>query len=654
MKSGLSQRWSTSILASLPDWMVILDNADDPSLKVLDYLPSYGRGHIIITTRNSAYANLSCNFQTLEALEPESAVELLLSSSGYDGSSDNKQSALAIVNALGRLPLAIAHAAGYIRLHQCLKSYLDVYNESRQQLLRTKTMAMFEHYDLSVASTIQMSLDKLPAHTQALLYLLAEFHNTDIPFDVFKIAAKRQFDGPDLQIDIPVDENVRCDSEALSSILCQNGKWSEAYFNELIEPCLNYSLLRVTRSGETRMFSMHILVQTWIQSIHGTTERQRLFVHLLSSSIFRHSWSQIHLHRLIAPHIIQRVLIDQVAWSNKWALAFAVDEVGNSTWSQKQLHDVLAYAEATFGSDSPITLAIMTDLGTSYDRSGSYRNETALTLHQRVLAARLKLRGESDIETLSAMSNVASSLVDMWRNDEAESLYLKIIELLKATVGPDHPEVLKAESRLATILFRKGDYQVSLYRKVTMSQRYDTQARITLAEKLRVLENVATSLHILGRYSDALSLFYKLWSMINRLLGPYHSTSIRVSLSTAGTLCQLGRFSEATKRLELDFKHLHPSSDGDDSSKLAIHPEDRRNTPEGLSAQRLMCFVLFCEGNHAEAEERYATTVAAHLETLGPDHPHTQWVQKPLAEWKDPTFIEYAIRLPTPVAEETS
>ncbi|CCA73811.1 hypothetical protein PIIN_07765 [Serendipita indica DSM 11827] len=186
MKSGLSQRWSSSILTSLEAWMVILDNADDPSLKVLEYFPRYGNGNIIITTRNSAYANLTCNFQALEALESESAVELLLSSSGYERSSDNKESAFAIINALGRLPLAIAHAAGYIRLHQCLRTYLDIYNESRRQLLRTKTMAMFEYYELSVASTIQMSLDKLPVPTQSLLRLLAEFHNTDIPFDVFK------------------------------------------------------------------------------------------------------------------------------------------------------------------------------------------------------------------------------------------------------------------------------------------------------------------------------------------------------------------------------------------------------------------------------------------------------------------------------------
>lgn len=49
------------------EWLLILDNADDPSLDILSYLPVGSRGTIIVTSRNPE----------LTALETVGSYELL-------------------------------------------------------------------------------------------------------------------------------------------------------------------------------------------------------------------------------------------------------------------------------------------------------------------------------------------------------------------------------------------------------------------------------------------------------------------------------------------------------------------------------------------------------------------------------------------------
>jgi hypothetical protein len=135
-----SHQDSIAWLATTPDdWLMIMDNADDPSFRLLLYIAQSSRGNIIITTRNANQAMLAPNHSHhLEGLSTEDAISLILTASGYDHTEANRALARAIVEELGCLPLALAQAAGYMFVHKCLSTYLVLLRQSTKTLLATR------------------------------------------------------------------------------------------------------------------------------------------------------------------------------------------------------------------------------------------------------------------------------------------------------------------------------------------------------------------------------------------------------------------------------------------------------------------------------------------------------------------------------------
>jgi hypothetical protein len=88
-------------------WLLIFDNAPN-SAAVADYLPGAGGGHVLVTSRDSAWQGIA-DPVPVDLLLLEDAVELLVRRTG----DADQQSAARLAEALGRLPLALEQAAAY-------------------------------------------------------------------------------------------------------------------------------------------------------------------------------------------------------------------------------------------------------------------------------------------------------------------------------------------------------------------------------------------------------------------------------------------------------------------------------------------------------------------------------------------------------------
>lgn len=158
-----SKSWTDALVylaKEVKNWLVILDNADNPAVRLFTYIPKCTHGNVIITTRNSNHSIIARQSSYhIEGLSVEEATCLILTISGFDDTGDNHKIARGIVDELGCLPLAVSQAGAYIYVNKCLGTYLDMYRQNRAELLDSNAAQLPQDYQSSVSTTIRMSMD---------------------------------------------------------------------------------------------------------------------------------------------------------------------------------------------------------------------------------------------------------------------------------------------------------------------------------------------------------------------------------------------------------------------------------------------------------------------------------------------------------------
>jgi hypothetical protein len=91
------------------EWLVLFDNADNPNVNLRKLLPPCNHGNVIITTRNEAcHLHAPDSNHLVSGMNPDEAVNLLLTSAMMEPSQQNRSLTYPIVQELGYLALAIA------------------------------------------------------------------------------------------------------------------------------------------------------------------------------------------------------------------------------------------------------------------------------------------------------------------------------------------------------------------------------------------------------------------------------------------------------------------------------------------------------------------------------------------------------------------
>jgi transcriptional regulator with XRE-family HTH domain len=225
------------------NWLLVVDNADRPEI-VQPFLPTGGRGHVLLTSRASLFDSLGINRPiTIDVLPAEEAVAFLLKRTGRENTAEAEVTAAAeLAEELGRLPLALEQAGAYIRATQSrLRSYLTTYRKQRLRLLE-KRLPAAGNYKKSVRTTWTLNFAKVKRTHRAaadVLCLSAFLHPDAIPLELFERGVRKL--GPLIGKAL-----ARLRDEPLA-------------LDELLEPLTQYSLIR--RDIEARTYSIHRMVQ---------------------------------------------------------------------------------------------------------------------------------------------------------------------------------------------------------------------------------------------------------------------------------------------------------------------------------------------------------------------------------------------------------
>ncbi|HLZ55694.1 MAG TPA: FxSxx-COOH system tetratricopeptide repeat protein [Ktedonosporobacter sp.] len=433
------------------EWLLIFDNADDPSL-VSEFLRSLLGGHVLLTTRAYAVGSLAQRVE-VETMSQEEGALLLLRRAGLmePGTSlgmispAERAAACAITQELGGLPLALDQAGAYLEETRCsLISYQQVFQQHRMQLLRRRGR-FSQDYPFSVATTWALSFERIKEQSPAaadLLCCCAFLHPDAIPEELFTGESSRH-------LGIPFQQ-VTCDNFA---------------FNEAIRVLLTYSLIH--RDPQTATLSLHRLVQAVLLNAMPEEQQSRwqeYVVQALNEAFPENvlqEWTRCgrllsHV-RVCVSWIEQELLPSSEALSLLEKTGAYLQECREHSDAETFLRQALAMRKQQLGDQHPDLARCLNRLSALSYQQGKY--EQIEVFAGQALAICEQFLGAKHPETATSLQGQAIVYRMQGKHKQAEAVLVRALAIYEQCLGTHHPDTARCLSNLACVYGLQGKYE---------------------------------------------------------------------------------------------------------------------------------------------------------------------------------------------------
>ena len=579
-------------------WLLIINNADDPSLDLLVLFPEGDRGHILVTTRNPNFkVHGTVGAMELKGLEQGDASLLLLKAAVTPKPWDRtiKTVAIKVADALGCLALALVQAGTVILQGMCnLHDYLKFYDQFRNRVSeRRSSIASLSVDHVTIYDTWEHSLSLLEGRsTEAvkdavqLLSTVAFFHFEHIRVDIFTRA---------------LDNRTMSNKDATrpSFIMRQTGGIWARLQPPLVLPSflrqssweLNPHRIRlalielrsfslISYDGKDDSFSLHPIIHSWARDRLETGAKAvwaQVAINVLADSILLPPGDVGETHeefrRDILPHLDHCIrarsieVLDYDAWFG--GLKFPFTLIVHHSWLHVFRQQVVTAAKCGYvylergrfnqavpllskakdaliqsrGHSNSLTMAAMLALAKAYWGLG--RLEEGLALQTAVVHTRKNMLGPSNAETLSAMNDLGKSYWLNGQYHDALDLQTTTLKLVEPALGPNHDSTLTAMDNIGVTYGSWQRYAESrdMHRRV-LSIRVDTIGQTHL-HTLETMNNLAMALMDLGELSEADELMGVVYKHRKTKLGKEHPYTLWASCNRAKVKTNLNHLEEA-------------------------------------------------------------------------------------------------------------
>ena len=443
-------------------WLLVYDNVPAPDA-IADLLPSAG-ARVLITSRFSDWSELADEV-ALDVLPLEEAVALLRSRTarGFAG-------AQTLAEVLGRLPLALDHAAAYCKRTQM--RFAD-YATKASSLIDAAPRSV--GYPRSVAATFDLAITEAVAQCPAaepLMAYLAQCAHERIPMTLVEGA---------------VEDEVEC-MEALAAIAEVSLVKHDPFEDDTPAVTVHRLVQAVARARSEANGSAQDAIGKLIARLTASYPEDgydnpqswplcaKLTPHLLArrgaddASVF-------HLLGRTGEYFHGRAAYSQAAPLLRDALAFSVKVLGpehpDTAISLNNLANVLraqgdlaearplseralAISEKVLGPEHPDTAISLTNLANLLWSQGDLVG--ARPLYERALAIREKAFGPEHSDTATCLNSLASVLKAQGDFAGARPLYERALAIREKTLGPEHYDTAESLNDLAVLLSNEGDF----------------------------------------------------------------------------------------------------------------------------------------------------------------------------------------------------
>ncbi|KAK3351860.1 hypothetical protein B0H65DRAFT_137399 [Neurospora tetraspora] len=167
---------------------------------------------------------------------------------------------------------------------------------------------------------------------------------------------------------------------------------------------------------------------------------------------------------------------------------------------------------------------MLLDKGADVNAQGGW--EEAEKLFVQVMETRKPKLGADHPDTLMSMANLASTYRNQGRWEEAEKLEVQVMETRKAKLGADHPSTLTSMANLASTLWNQGRWGEAEKLFVQVMETRKAKLGADHPSTLTSMANLAFTWNSQGRHEDALALMQDCVEARQRVLGPEHPDTL--------------------------------------------------------------------------------------------------------------------------------
>jgi tetratricopeptide (TPR) repeat protein len=614
-------------------WLLIFDNAQDPK-DLRPYLPPGEAGHVLITSRYSAWRGVA-NPLTVQVWERPESVAFLLKRTGQT----DEAAADALGEALGDLPLALAQAGAYIETNRTtFADYLDLFQSRRTELWEDEHPPL--GYPHTVATTWSLAIEQIGQDSPAgadLLNLCAFLAPDDIPQTLLSEGGEH--------LPKPLSATVT-DLRAL---------------NKAMAALLQYSLIERTEDA----LSVHPMVQavtrdrlpekarrTWAgaavrlvndafpfesEDVQTWPVCARLLPHALAAAGHAEAFqlaseATVRLLNQAGLYLKERAEFAEAKAALERALAIleqslgpehpniasavnnlglVLQDLGDLAGARAAFERALAMAEAAYGQDHPAVAIRVNNLGEVMRQQGDLAGARAAL--ERALAIDEAAFGPHHPEVATDVNNLGMVLQDLGDLAGARAHYERALAIDEAAFGPHHPNVAIDVNNLAGVMYALGDLagaRAHYERALTIDEAAFGPDHPNVA---RDVNNLGLVLQDLGDLAGARAHYERALAIDEAAYGPHHPEVATDVNNLAGVMYALGDLAGARAHYERALA-IDEAAFGPHHPNVAI----RVNNLGG---------VLKALGDLEGAQAHYERALQIFCQSLGEDHPRTVTVR---------------------------
>jgi len=556
------QRW----FSDNPGWLLIYDNVKDKG-DIYTLLPEKG-GHILITSRsgNSWHPDEQIEVSGMRLEEARALVKKLSAQEG--------EVVDTLLAKLGYLPLAIAHAASYMKKKRVsAQDYLKLYEEQKLELIdKGKLPPEDKHQPLMVAWQLNRAIlvQEDPKALEMLEYC-SLLNPSNVPAYVLIGLLARE----------------------------KTIKAAEELWADIKESLSNYSLITLVVDNE--VVSVHPLLQEFIRSeipedkfifrLYSVAKiltqvskeqnnsmidiyrRQKLLPHILavSTTINNHLATKSEDSALLG--LLNANLLGTAGFINHYL-------IGNTHIAIEQFEYALVIQEQHYGSEHVEVALTLGNLANAHGTLGNVRQQKLLlektleifkhhyglehvevaktlcnlanalgalgdtrqkkALLERALVIQERHYGPEHVEVAKTLSDLANAIGDLGDTRQKKALLERALVIFERHYGPEHVEVAKTLCNLANALGALGDtrqQKALLERALVIFERHYGSEHVEVA---KMLMNLANALGALGDTRQQKALLERVLVIFERHYGPEHVEVARTLMNLANALGALG------------------------------------------------------------------------------------------------------------------